>query len=117
VGEIVVQQIVVEEVVVISQPIALERQYMPYPELLAPPGTQGQKIEPRSGKQGPCLEEGPVLGPISGGLFWGQDPQPQDHGLFHWTVKDAQRMKRNFFRRVARFLCFTGQGMVDYFVT
>jgi hypothetical protein len=21
----------------------------------------------------PCLEEGPVLGPISGGLFWGQD--------------------------------------------
>src|SRR5438270_5512189 len=43
-----------------SQPIALEQQYMPYP------GTQGQKIEPRSGKQGPCLEEGPVLGPIVG---------------------------------------------------
>jgi hypothetical protein len=44
---------------------------MPYPELLVPPRTQGQKIEPRSGKQGPCLEEGPVLGPILGGRFWG----------------------------------------------
>jgi hypothetical protein len=39
---------------------------MPYPELLVPPGTQGQKIELRSGKQGPCFEEGPVLGPILG---------------------------------------------------
>jgi hypothetical protein len=44
---------------------------MPYPE---PPGTQGQKIEPRSGKQGPCLEGGPVLGPILGGRFWGLFP-------------------------------------------
>jgi hypothetical protein len=26
-----------------------------------------------AGEQGPCLEEGPVLGPISGGLFWVQD--------------------------------------------
>jgi hypothetical protein len=60
VGEIVVQQIVVEEAVV-SQPIALERQYMSYPELLVPPGTQGQ---------GPCLEEGPILG----GRFWGLFP-------------------------------------------
>jgi hypothetical protein len=24
----------------------------------------------RSGEQGPCVEEGPVLGPISGGWFW-----------------------------------------------
>jgi hypothetical protein len=39
---------------------------MPYSELLVPPRTQGQKIERRSGKQGPCLEEGPVLGLILG---------------------------------------------------
>jgi hypothetical protein len=54
--------------IIISQPIALKRQYMPYPE---PPGTQGQKIESRSGKQGPCLEGGPVLGLILGGPVLG----------------------------------------------
>jgi hypothetical protein len=51
---------------------------MPYPELLVPPGTQGQKIEPKSGKQGPCLEEGPVLGPILGGRFWGLFPNREE---------------------------------------
>ena len=51
---------------------------MPYPELLVPPGTQGQKIEPRSGKQGPCLEEGPVLGPILGDRFWGLFPNREE---------------------------------------
>ena len=45
---------------------------MPYP------GTQGQKIEPRSGKQGPCLEEGPVLGPILGDRFWGLFPNSEE---------------------------------------
>jgi hypothetical protein len=33
---------------------------------------------PRSGKQGLCLEEGPVLGPIWGGRFWGLFPNREE---------------------------------------
>ena len=59
---------------------------MPYPE---PPGTQGQKIEPRSGKQGPFLEGGPVLGPILGGRFWGLFPKSPSKQKFRTELLSA----------------------------
>jgi hypothetical protein len=44
-------------------------------------GHAGTKLGPslvRSGEQGSCLEEGPVLGPISGGRFWGLFPNREE---------------------------------------
>jgi hypothetical protein len=68
---------------------------MPCPELLVPPGTQGQKIEPRSGKHGPCLEEGPVLGPISGGRFWDLFPNREEYNSSYNGLKHKNLLYYN----------------------
>jgi hypothetical protein len=69
---------------------------MPYPE---PPGTQRQKIELRSSKQGPCPEEGPVLKLILGGRFWGLFPNKEEPVYTEIPNKTAECGCKTFDRR------------------